>query len=93
MSERPSPIDVPSRLGQLSNANAPSKAYQGFMCNSRMLSGKNTESVDTTTTKAGISVKTNVRFSNRKCMKYAMMSAAFTSDSPIKSTSITCTEN
>jgi hypothetical protein len=70
-----------------------SSPYQGFICKSRMLSGKNTESVDTTTTKAGISVKTNVRFSKRKCMKYAMMSAAFTSDNTIKSTSITCTEN
>ena len=70
-----------------------SNSYQGFICKSRTLSGKNTESVDITTTRAGISVNTNVRFSKRKCMKYAMMSAALTSDSPIRSTSITCTEN
>ena len=71
----------------------PSKAYQGLICKRRMLSGKNTESVDATTTKAGTNVKTNARFSKRKCMKYAMINAALTNEIPIKRTSMTVSEN
>ena len=94
MSERPF-LDIPldSHLESLADVNPVLKTYQGFIRKSRTLSGKNTESVDATTTRAGINVNTNVRFSKRKCMKYAMMSAALTNDSPIKRTSITVREN
>src|SRR3989442_8036319 len=54
----------------------------------RKLSGKNTNSRQIQITRAGTMVKIKLMRSNRRCMKYATISAALMIDAPIRITSM-----